>query len=182
MHRPWHPTLLLLLPLLFAAGWSAPARAQQEPQVKPPLSCAVVGNGSARQAGVLCKGLGSQLGRATVVVEDGSSVRRGEALHIVQGDVAWTLVLLRDGRPRAFMRVSTMDAAGRELDVLTRASRVLFREASKDAKDCLRVEPNGGRSAGSEVAYPWVSLKQCRVHLVDVIDPWWQAPQAQAGY
>jgi hypothetical protein len=161
--------LALSLGAVVAASIAPPVSAQN-----PPLACAVTGTGSADRAQELCRGVGQQLGRATLLVEDGTSVVRGDALHIVQGDVAWLVVWLRDGEPRAFTRVSSVDAAGRELTFLARASRALSREANKPAKGCVRVEPNGGlRMRVPELAHPWVQLKQCRERVVDVIDPWW---------
>jgi hypothetical protein len=142
------------------------------------LACAVVGTGSTERSEAMCDALGLELGRATVLVDDGSNVRRGDSLHIVQGDVAWTVVWLRDGDPRAFTRVSAADAVGREIVFLARASRALIREANKPVHGCVRVEPNGGRTMRSaDLAYPWVNLKKCRAQVVDVIDPWWSSPQ-----
>ncbi len=152
---------------------AAPARS-----ARAPLACAVTGTGSAERSFALCNALGAQLGRAVVLVQEGSNVERGESLQIVQGDVNWTVILLRDGDPRAFTRVSSADAAGREALFLARASRVLIREANKANKGCVRVEPNGGRPMRSpDLAYPWVKLKRCRPQLVDVLDPWWSSPR-----
>ena len=105
-----------------------------------------------RASEALCDALGAQLGRDTVLVDDGSNVRRGDSLHIVQGDVAWTVIWLRDGDPRAFTRVSAADAAGREVLFLARALRVLIREANKPIKGCVRVEPNGGRPCARPIS------------------------------
>ncbi|MFT3927937.1 MAG: hypothetical protein QM778_35745 [Myxococcales bacterium] len=170
-----------LLGAMAAALWAGAAGElhAQDSQSKSnkPLACAVVGTGSTERSEQLCLGLGQQLGRHTVLVDDGSNVRRGESIHIVQGDVAWTVVWLKDGSPRAFTRVSAVDAAGREVLFLARASRVLSREANKPTAGCVRVEPNGGRVMRSpDLAYPWVSLKRCRAEVVDVIDPWWTSP------
>lgn len=164
--------------LLVSLASVAPAQDASEalPGAKA-LACAVVGTGSTERSESLCDALGAQLGRSTVLVDDGSNVRRGDSLHIIQGDVTWTVIWLRDGDPQAFTRVSAADAAGREVLFLARASRVLIHEASKQAKGCVRVEPNGGHAMRStDLAYPWVNLKKCRAQVVDVIDPWWSSP------
>lgn len=139
------------------------------------LPCAALGTGSEKRARALCAAVSRGLGRSPVFVDDGRGVKRGDALHIELGDVAWTVVWLRDGHPRAFTRVSTVDAAGREVLYLSRASRALQRESRRVQRECLRVEPNGGHVMRSaELAYPWVELKACRVHPIDVVDPWWR--------
>jgi hypothetical protein len=164
--------------LVFSSlGHTAIAQEGAAERSRIPLACAVVGTGSSDRSLALCNALGAELGRPTLLVDDGSSVERGDSVHIVQGDVSWTVILLRDGAPRAFTRVSAADAAGHEVLFLARASRVLIREANKVSKGCLRVEPNGGRTMrSSDLAYPWVSLKKCRAQVVDVIDPWWSSP------
>jgi len=172
----------MILPALAPCGVEhARVHAQDAAQVRAaraPLACAVTGTGSSDRSLALCDALGAQLGRAIVLIEDGSNVERGESLQIVQGDVNWTVIFLRDGDPRAFTRVSAADAAGREALFLARASRVLIREANKTSKGCLRVEPNGGRTMRSpDLAYPWVNLKRCRPQVVDVLDPWWSSPR-----
>jgi hypothetical protein len=141
------------------------------------LPCAVLGTGSAGRAKALCQAVGRELGQAVSIIDDGRSVRRGEALHIEQGDVSWTVIWLRDGRARAFTRVSAVEAEGREALFLARASRAVKREARKVSRECLRVEPNGGRRMRvAELAYPWAELRTCRAHFIDVLDPWWSAP------
>jgi|GEM_PF-3886503 len=170
---------LLLGCLAVGWGWGLPpvSLAQDGPGKAKPLACAVVGTGSTERSEALCEGVGNELGRSTLLVDDGNTVRRGESLHIVQGDVVWTVILMRDGNPRAFTRVSLADAAGREVLFLARASRVLMREANKPRQGCVRVEPNGGRVMRSpDLAYPWVNLKRCRTEVVDVLDPWWSSP------
>jgi hypothetical protein len=165
---------LLLQASLAGALLSVAGGALAQAQSNASLPCAVLGIGSEKRARALCAAVSRELGRSSVLVDDGRGVKRGDALHIELGDVAWTVVWLRDGQPRAFTRVSTVDAAGREALYLSRASRALERESRRVQRKCLRVEPNGGRVMRSaDLAYPWVELKTCRVHPIDVVDPWW---------
>jgi hypothetical protein len=170
-----HPFLRLwALAAFVSIGWLSAWSARAEAPAA--VACAVLGTGDRESSQSLCQALGRELGKAMIWVEDGRSAKKGEALHIIKEDVVWTVIWLRNGQTRAFTRVSAVDATGREALMLGRAAKVLSREAVEPRKECVRVEPNGGRRMRNpELAYPWVNLKQCRVHTIDVIDPWWTA-------
>lgn len=173
---------IVLRTLLLSATFGAMVGGAHADAQQRPLPCAVAGTGSAKRAEALCKALGQELKRTVVVVDDGSKVSRGEAVHIIRGDVDWLVIWLRNGSTRAFTRVSAAAASGKEALFLARASRALMQEAAAtDAEECVRVEPNGRvPMRAPELAYPWVELKRCRLHTIDVLDPWWvPPPQAQ---
>lgn len=152
------------------------------------LACTALGMGSAARSAALCRDLGRVLGRPVQVLEEGRKALRA-ALHIVRGDVDWLVVWLEQGKARAFTRVSSADASGREALFLARAARVLMREAKlRDAAEktheagCIRVEANGGVPMRAfDLAYPWADLKRCKLHVVDVVDPWWDAKAEHDG-
>jgi hypothetical protein len=162
--------LMLLLPALLLAG--SDAAAQEAPAAGPRLSCAVEWQDRAPAPQALCDAIGRRLGRATLRVEDARAVKRGESVQVLDGDVFWTTVWLRNGRVQAYTRVSKTMAQGKELDVLTRAVQALSRTPAR-TKGCTRVEPNGGRRMRSpDLAYPWVELKRCQISRPEVADPW----------
>lgn len=126
------------------------------------------------RAADFCRALGRELSRVTSVVDDARAAKHGDAVQVVPGDVQWTVVWLSDGRIRTWTRVSKIDAAVDQLRHLVRAASELARLAPAAARDCLHVDPNGGRKMRSpDLTYPWAELKPCRRKQVEVIDPWW---------
>jgi hypothetical protein len=159
--------LILLVPAVVFAG-----AAVAQDAAGPKLACAVEWQDRAPAPQALCDAIGRRLGRATQRVEDARAVKRGDSVQVLDGDVFWTTVWLRNGRVQAYTRVSKTMAEGKELDVLTRAVQALSRTPAR-AKGCTRVEPNGGRRMRSpDLAYPWVELKRCQTSRPEVADPW----------
>lgn len=142
----------------------------------PGLTCAVEGMSRGIRSKELCQALAAQFGRGVSMVADAREVQRGDAVQIITGDVAWTVVWLVDGHVRTWTRVSKIDPIEEQVKLLARAAR----ELSKQAKDverpdnCLRIDPNGGHKLrSSDLTYPWAELQPCKRKSVEVVDPWW---------
>jgi hypothetical protein len=139
---------------------------------QPALSCAIEWIDKAPEPAAVCDAIGRSLGRAVQRVPDARTVKKGDSVQVLDGDVFWIAVWLRNGQVRAFTRVSKTMAQGKELSVIARAVREISRTPAK-VKQCVRVEPNGGRKMRSpDLAYPWVELKKCRTTFAEVPDPW----------
>jgi hypothetical protein len=169
----------LLAALVFIAPFGA--RAQAVPATGAvaaampgpgPLSCAIEWRDHQPEPQALCDAIGRTLGRVVQRVDDARAVTRGDSVQVLDGDVFWTTVWLRNGKVRAFTRVSKTAAQGKELTVLAKAIREISRMPLK-SKGCVRVEPNGGRKMRSpDLVYPWVQLKRCKAAKAEIADPW----------
>jgi hypothetical protein len=157
---------------LSAYAQGLPAAIQAGPQGTPSLSCAVEWHDRAPDPGALCSAIGRTLGRDVRRVEDARAIKSGDSVQVLDGDVFWITVWLRNGKVRSFTRVSKTLAQGRELAVISRAVRAISRTPAKQ-KRCVRVEPNGGRKMRSpDLVYPWAVLKTCKTQVAEVPDPW----------
>jgi hypothetical protein len=151
-----------------------PARAQAPAAASASLACAVEGTPRGMRTADLCKAVGRELTRPTALVDDARTIKRGDALQIIAGDVQFLLVWLSEGRVRAWTRVSKIEAAGDQLRYLLRATRELARVAPALDRECVQLDPNAGRKMRSaDLAYPWAELKPCQRRQVEVVDPWW---------
>lgn len=143
----------------------------------PALTCAVEGLSRGVKVHELCQALAQQLGRSVVSVNDAREAKRGEAVQIIPGDVAWTVVWLVDARVRTWTRVSKIEPIGEQVKLLARAARELAKQAKameRPESACLRLDPNGGyKTRSSDISYPWAELSPCKRKLVEVVDPWW---------
>src|SRR5262245_14834608 len=171
-------SLLLLVVLVFTCPFAVQAQAVPAGAVaaampgQGPVSCAVEWRDRQPEPQALCDAIGRTLGRVVQRVEDARAIKKGDSVQVLDGDVFWTTVWLRNGKVRAFTRVSKTAAQGKELAVLTRAIREISRAPVK-AKGCVRVEPNGGRKMRSpDLVYPWVQLKRCKETKAEIPDPW----------
>jgi hypothetical protein len=173
-------SLLLLVVLVFSSPVVAHAQkvpatgavAAAMPAGPGALSCAIEWRDRHPEPQALCDAIGRTLGRAVKRVDDARAIKKGDSVQVLDGDVFWTTVWLRNGKVRAFTRVSKLAAQGKELSVLTRAIREISKTPLK-AKGCVRVEPNGGRKMRSpDLVYPWVQLKRCKATKAEIADPW----------
>jgi hypothetical protein len=143
----------------------------------PNLTCAVEGMSRGVKAKELCQALAEQLGREVVLAGDAREAKRGEAVEIIPGDVAWTVVWLVDGRVRTWTRVSKIEPTGEQVQLVARAARELAKQArglERAESTCLRLDSNAGYKArSSDISYPWAELSPCKRKLVEVVDPWW---------
>jgi hypothetical protein len=140
----------------------------------PALPCAVEGLSRGVKPSALCQALATQLARGVELVGDAREANKGEAVQIITGDVAWTVIWLLDGRVRAWTRVSKVDPIEEQVKLLARAARELAKQAKtleREATTCLRVDPSKARHP--DLAYPWAELSPCKRKLVEVVDPWW---------
>jgi hypothetical protein len=138
------------------------------------LACAVEGTPRGLRGADLCKALGRELGRPTTMIDDARTTKRGDALQIIAGDVQILVVWLSDGHVRAWTRVSKIEAAADQLHFLVRAARELAKAVPALERECVQLDPNGGRKMRSpELSYPWAELKPCQRRSVEVVDPWW---------
>jgi hypothetical protein len=136
------------------------------------LGCAIEWQDRHPEPRALCDAIGRTLGRAVQRLDDARTFKSGDSVQVLDGDVFWTAVWLRDGKIRAFTRISRTAAQGREVAVLARAVREISRIPPKP-KGCVRVDPNGGRKMRApDVVYPWVELKRCERANIEVPDPW----------
>jgi hypothetical protein len=138
------------------------------------LPCAVEGMSRGVKPGALCQALAHQLERNVVLVHDAREATQGEAIQIITGDVAWTVVWLLDGHVRTWTRVSKIEAIPEQVKLLARAARELSKQAramERGDPTCLRVDP--GKARNPDLSYPWAELSPCKRKLVEVVDPWW---------
>lgn len=167
MRSSW-TTWLLLASLLCISRTASAA---------PSLTCAVEGMSRGVKAKELCQALAEQLGREVVLVGDAREAKRGEAVEIIPGDVAWTVVWLVEGRVRTWTRVSKIEPTAEQVKLVTRAARELAKQSrglERPESACLRLDPNAGYKArSSDISYPWAELSSCKRKLVEVVDPWW---------
>jgi hypothetical protein len=148
--------------------------ARAEAQAASALTCAVEGLTPGLRPADLCRAVGRELKRSMVWVDDARASKTGAAVQIIQGDVQWIVAFLVDGRVRAWTRVSKIEAASDQLRFLVNAARELAKVAPAIDKECVQVDPNGGRKMrSSDLTYPWAELKPCRRHSLEVVDPWW---------
>ncbi len=148
----------------------------------PSLPCAVEGMSRGVKPGALCQALAGQLDRDVVLVEDARETRKGEAIQVITGDVAWTLVWLVDGHVRTWTRVSKVDPLAEQVKLLTRAARELAKQAKtidQSEPTCLRVDPS--KVKNPDLSYPWAELSPCKRKLVEVVDPWWLPAKSNAA-
>src|SRR5687767_8030413 len=137
-------TLALSLPVSSAFAQAIEAALAPTVPRQQPLACAVEWQDKQPKPAALCDAIGRALGREVRQVEEARATKSGDSVQVLDGDVAWITVWLRNGKVRAFTRVSKTLAAGRELAVIGRAVRTISRTPAA-AKRCVRVEPNGGR-------------------------------------
>jgi len=140
-----------------------------------PLRCAVEAETQILANGSVCEALGTAIGRPILKVRDAREGTPGEAIQVLAGDVHWIVVLLKNGRVRAWTRISKTYAQGKELATITRVARVLLSQKLGKDKRCVRVG-GGQRKRGFDLAYPWVELKECAARFTEVPDPWWDDP------
>jgi len=150
------------------------AKAHAQAGASTTLACAVEGTPRGLRAADLCKALGRELGRPTALIDDARATKRGDALQIIAGDVQILVVWLSAGHVRAWTRVSKIEAAADQLRFLVRAARELAKAAPAQERECVQLDPNGGRKMRSpDLSYPWAELKPCQRRPVEVVDPWW---------
>lgn len=167
---PWR--FRLMLAVLIAGGVPMSASAQGNGK---PLRCAVEDEEHIVASKRVCELLGTALHREVVRVADARTEKKGDAIQIMGGDVQWIVAWLRDGKVRAWTRISKTIAQGKELDTITRATRALLGQKLGPKERCVRVDPNGGRRMRSfDLAYPWTELKECEPRVTEVPDPWWR--------
>jgi hypothetical protein len=155
-----------------AQGIAAPGAVSSAMPSAGPLSCAIEWRDRQPEPQALCEAIGRTLGRAIQRVDDARAVARGDSVQVLDGDVFWTTIWLRNGKVRSYTRVSKTAAQGKEVAVLTRAIREISRMPPK-TKGCVRVEPNGGRKMRSpDLVYPWAELRRCKTTKAEVPDPW----------
>ncbi|MET0284342.1 MAG: hypothetical protein ABW352_07725 [Polyangiales bacterium] len=144
----------------------------------PSLPCAVEGLSRGVKPSAICQALATQLARSVVLVGDAREADKGDAVQIITGDVAWTVIWLLDGRVRTWTRVSKVDPIDQQVKLLARAARELARQAKtleREESTCLRVDTSKARNL--DLAYPWAELSPCKRKLVEVVDPWWLPPK-----
>ncbi len=155
-----------------AEAQALPAAIQAVPPASPSVSCAVEWHDKQPDPAALCSAIGRSLGRDVRPVDDARAVKVGDSVQVLDGDVFWITVWLRNGKVRSFTRVSKTLAQGRELAVISRAVREISRAPAKP-KQCVRVEPNGGRKMRNpDLVYPWAELSRCKTQVAEVPDPW----------
>lgn len=167
----WHRAILTAWLLGFMAWAAASARA-----APPDLTCAVEGMSRGVKGSELCQALAARLGRRTVLVTDAREAKHGEAVQIISGDVAWTVVWLIDGHVRTWTRVSKIEPIDAQIKLLARAARELSLQAKglgRAENSCLRLDPEGASKRSLDIAYPWAELSPCKRKVVEVVDPWW---------
>jgi hypothetical protein len=176
--RPRNVTFSMLLLLVLASPLAVGAQGAPPLGALAParpaaglLACAIEWQDQKPEPQALCDAIGRTLGRAVKRVDDARAFKQGDSVQVLDGDVFWTAVWLRDGEIRAFTRVSRTAAQGREVAVLARAVREISRIPPKP-KGCVRLDPNGGRKMRADVIYPWVELKRCHESRIEVPDPW----------
>jgi hypothetical protein len=148
----------------------------------PSLTCAVEGMSRGVKPSALCQALAAQLDRSVVMVTDAREAQKGEAVQIITGDVAWTVVWLVDGHVRTWTRVSKTEPLDEQVKLLARAARELAKQAKaidKTASACLRIDPSKTRNR--DLSYPWAELSPCKRKLVEVVDPWWLPEKSTAA-
>jgi hypothetical protein len=156
--------LFIVLTLLFASPFAVSAQS--------PVACAVEWREAQPDPGALCAAIGRSLSRAVQRVDDARKVKRGDSVQVLDGEVSWITVWLRDGKVRAFTRVSKTAAQGKELAALARAVLEISCQTHKD-DGCVRVELTADPSRRStDVVYPWAELGRCREAKPEVPDPW----------
>jgi hypothetical protein len=166
--------LQVLLAVSVLTGVSPTFARAVRAQATGSLACAVEGTPRGLRTADLCKAVGRELSRPTLLVDDARLVKRGDALQVIAGDVQFLLVWLADGRVRAWTRVSKIEAATDQLRFLLRATRELAKVAPAVERECVQLDPNAGRKMRSpDLTYPWAELKPCQRRQVEVVDPWW---------
>ncbi len=167
----------MLTTLVSAVTACGASTAFAQPPSAAPLRCAVEGETQILANGRVCEALGTAIGRPIIKVRDARKGTPGEAIQILEGDLQWIVVLLKNGQVRAWTRISKTYAQGKELATITRVARTLLSQKLGKNERCVRVEPNGGRRMrGFDLAYPWVELKECATRFTEVPDPWWDDP------
>jgi hypothetical protein len=147
-----------------------------------PLPCAVDGLSRGVKPGAICQALAAQLDRHVTLVNDAREAAKGDAVQIITGDVAWTVIWLIDGHVRSWTRVSKIEPIGEQVKLLARAARELAKQAKtveQGEPTCLRVDSSKLRHP--DLTYPWAELLPCKRKLVEVLDPWWLPPKSSVA-
>jgi hypothetical protein len=156
------------------AAQALPAALASAPSPVQALACAVEWRDKAPAPSAVCSAIGRSLGREVRQVDDARAIKFGDSVQVLDGEVFWITVWLRNGKVRAFTRVSKTLAQGKELTVLGNAVRTLSKTPARQ-KRCVRVEPNGGRKMRSpDLVYPWAELRRCKAQAAEVPDPWFE--------
>ena len=124
------------------------------------FKCAVEASSRQLSGPALCEAVGKALARPVERVDDARSVR-GEALQVMHTDVQWVVVWLRSGRVRAWTRVSKLETAEPQLELLVRAASALAKRAPAPGTPCVRLDPNAWtQDARCRADVPWAALKR----------------------